>query len=297
MDMSESKEVTKVNKFLSKMLQKNLDKKNKCIFNEGNALVAVVAVPSEDLLMVSSPVINLPEENLLPLFRRLLNLNLSETKDAAFAINEAAGTIDLQIKRPLSNLEYNEFKRAVSTVADLADQYNDLVAQTFDAEVVSAYKVKSGSWSSYINALNPVNAIFRKRDLKGRNQKIRTAFNFIGLIASFATGIYVYNIFGSWALAIFTLLWVSFIVTRAIPDLITDSDKILRFFYFATYPAIGVALLYFTYQWWGKWWLSALIGYILGIFLGRLITTIIMPRIALEEARDDEERVSTLFKT
>jgi uncharacterized membrane protein YedE/YeeE len=56
------------------------------------------------------------------------------------------------------------------------------------------------------------------------------------------------------------------------------------------HPAVAVGLLYVTHVWWGKWWLSALIGYFGGILLARLIGIVFMPRVALEETRDDQER-------
>ena len=101
--MSEEKSIDNINKFLNKMYNISLDKNYKAMLKRGDASIAVVAVPKEGLLLVSSPVIDLPEQNLLPLFRKLLTLNLTDTKDAAFAINEKAGTIDLQIKSQINH--------------------------------------------------------------------------------------------------------------------------------------------------------------------------------------------------
>jgi hypothetical protein len=290
-------QVDKVNKFLKQGGWGELDGNNKCMLQRGNASLAVVAIPEKDLLLVSSPVINLPEENLLPLFRKLLTLNLSETKDAAFALNDEAGTIDLQIKRPLENLEYGEFERAVTTVATVADKYNDIMAETFGSEVVRPLTPKAGRWRGYISALNPFTTIIRKDELKGRIRKIRAVFSIIGFAAAIGAGIYIYRRIDSWAVAIFTYLWMQFVVARAVPDLITDPNKIRRFIFFALHPAIAVGLLYITYRWWEMWWLSALIGYFGGIFLARLIGGIILPRVALEEARDDQERMKVWLRS
>jgi len=295
--MVSSKQVDKVNKFLKQGGWGGLDGNNKSMLQKGNAPVAVVAIPNEDLLLVSSPVIDLPEENLLPLFRKLLTLNFSETKDAAFSINEEVGTVDLQIKRPLENLDYNEFERAVTTVAEGADKYNDIMAETFASEVIQPLAPKAGRWRRYISALNPITTVIRKEDLKTRIRKIRAVFSIIGFIAAIGAGIYSYTRIGSWALAIFTYLLVQFIVGRAVPDLITDPNKIKRFIFFALHPAMAVGLLYITYLWWEMWWLSALIGYLVGIFLARLIGGIIMPRVAVEEARDDQERMKLWLRS
>ncbi len=295
--MGKSKQVDKVNKFLKQGGWGELDGNNKRMLQKGNAPVAVVAIPNEDLLLVSSPVINLPEENLLPLFRKLLTLNLSETKDASFALNEEVGTVDLQIKRPLENLDYNEFERAVSTVAEVADKYNDIMAETFGSEVIQPLAPKAGRWRSYISALNPITTVIRKEELKTRIRKIRAIFSIIGFLSAIGAGIFAYTRIGSWALAIFTYLLVQFIVARAIPDLITDPNKTKRIIFFALHPIIAVGLLYITYQWWEMWWLSALIGYLIGIFLARIIGGIIFPRVAVEESRDDHDRMKVWFRS
>lgn len=293
--MFESNLTDQVNSFLEKQGWGKLDNNNKCLIKKGNATVAIVAVPERNLLMVSSPVISLPEENLLPLFRKLLTLNFEETQDAFFAINEEVGTVDLQIKRPLKNLDQDEFVRAVEMVAEGSDKYNDILASDFGAEVVEAQIYQGGKWIDYLNAFNPLGWITRKTDLKSRLQKIRAVFAGLGLIASIGAAIYAYNRAGSWALAIFTYLWVQFVIARALPDLITDPYKIRRFIFFALHPAIAVAILYFTYQWWGRWWLSALLGYLGGMILARLIGLIIMPQIAMEEAVDEEERMNEIL--
>jgi Tir chaperone protein (CesT) family len=288
--MKASKQLDKVNDFLKQGGWGSLDGHNASLIQKGNASIAVVAVPEKDLLLVSSPVITLPEDNLLPLFRRLLTLNLTETQDAAFALNEEAGTIDLQIKRPLQGLDLGEFERAVNGLAAMADKYNDLLALKFGSDVVQSQAPKAGRWKDYISALNPLTTVVRQEDLKGRVRKIRAVFSVIGLGAAIGAAIFAFNRIGSWALAIFTFLWVQYIVVRIIPDLITDPDKVQRFIFFMLHPAVAVGLLYVTYGWWGKWWLSALIGYLGGTFLARLIGIIIMPRVAVEETRDDQER-------
>jgi hypothetical protein len=294
--MSEKKSIDKINKFLKKMVNSQLDKNNKCILKKGNAPVAVVAVPNKDLLLVSAPVINLPEENLLPLFRKLLTLNLSDTKDAAFAINEESGTIDLQIKRPLENLDYPEFERSVGTVAEVADRYNDILAETFGSPAVLLQSTKANTWGRYISSLNPFVAFMPKKDPRNRVRNIRAVFTVLSIVSAIGAGIFTYTQTLSWALGIFVFLWTQFIVARAIPDLITESSRIKRFIFFALHPAVGVALLLGTYELWEMWWLSALIGYVGGLFLGRIIVTIIMPQITLEETRDDKARSSAWMK-
>ena len=290
--MSEEKSIDNINKFINKMYNISLDKSYKAMLKRGDASIAVVAVPKEGLLLVSSPVIDLPEQNLLPLFRKLLTLNLTDTKDAAFAINEKAGTIDLQIKRSILNLDYDELQRAIDTVALVSDKYNNILAKDFETKVVLQYSTKARTWDRYLNALNPWTAISPKMDQSKHILRLRAVFSILGLAFAIGAGIFTYTKITSWALAIFVFLWTQFFVARAIPDLITDPNKIKRFIFFALHPAAGVALLLGTYELWQIWWLSALIGYLGGLFLGRILALIILPDISMEETRDDEKRRS-----
>ncbi len=141
--MSGSKDLGRLNKYLNKMFKVSLDTNNKCMLKKGDTYIAVVAVPQDDLLLVASPLINLPEENLLPLFRKLLTMNFTDTDDSFFAINENAGTIDVQIKRPLANLDYGEFERAINTVIDVSYKNSKMIAETFGAEAVRHFSPKA----------------------------------------------------------------------------------------------------------------------------------------------------------
>lgn len=289
--MSGSKPIAVVNGFLKNGGWAELDERHMSVIRRGNASLAIAAVPDRDLLLISSPVVSLPEENLLPLFRKLLTLNFAGTQDGAFALNEEAGTIDLQIKRPLEGLDPAELDRAVNTLAVLADTYNDQLARQFGAEVVIEQTPKAHRWRSYIRALNPVTTVVRREDLRGRVRTLRAVFAVIGLLAALGAAVVAHERYGSWALAVFAFLWVQYIVTRVVPDLITESDRIRRFLFFALHPAVAIGLLLLTYGWWEKWWLSALIGYLGGTFLARVVGIMLMPRIALEELRDDQERL------
>jgi len=295
--MSSSKDLGKLNKYLMKMFKVGLDPNNMCMLKKDNTYIAIVAVPQDDLLFVSSPLIILPEENLLPLFRKLLTMNLSDTKDAFFAINENAGTIDVQIKRPLANLDYGELERAVNNVIDISYKNSKIIAETFGAEAVNPLSPKITSWRLYISSLNPFAAVARKKDQEQYINKIRNIFTLLGLVFGIGAGIYTYVFYREWALAVFVFLWTYYIFFRIIPDLITDPNKIKRFFFFALHPAIGVLILVFTYQWWGMWWLSALLGYLGGIMIGRLLASLFLPHIALEESIDERRRLEEQWKS
>jgi len=295
--MSSSKDLGKLNKYLMKIYKAGLDSNNKCMLKKGDIHIAIVAAPQDDLLLVSSPLISLPEENLLPLFRKLLTMNFSDTKDAFFAINENAGTIDVQIKRPLANLDYGELERAVNTVIDISYKNSKIIAETFGAEAVNPLSPKITTWRLYISSLKPFAAVARKKDQEQNIKKVRIIFSLLGLVFGIGAGIYTYVYYREWALAVFVFLWTYYIFFRMIPDLITDPNKIKRFFFFALHPALGVAILIFTYQWWGIWWLSALLGYLGGMLIGRLMASLILPKIDREEAIDERRRLEEQRKS
>jgi hypothetical protein len=117
-----------------------LDSDAVCFLQQGDMHVGVKLLLEDNLLMVASPVMNLPETNLLPLFRKLLTLNYADTFDAAFSLNERFGTIDLQIKRPLEDLDYSEFRRAVGIVGRAANKFIRVLRTDFGSEIIHPVK-------------------------------------------------------------------------------------------------------------------------------------------------------------
>jgi hypothetical protein len=142
--MTDSSHTQKVNDYLKQMGGFGpLDADASCFLQWRDIHIGVRLLFDKGLLMVASPVINLPEVNLLPLFRKLLTLNHADTFDAAFSLNERFGTIDLQIKRPLEDLDYSEFRRAVGIVGRVASKFVNVLRQDFGSETI--HPVRSGS--------------------------------------------------------------------------------------------------------------------------------------------------------
>lgn len=135
--MSNQNHLIKINDFLRKMGNMGpLDSDGMCFLKIVDAHIGIKLLRGKGLLMVASPVMSLPETNLLPLFRKMLTLNHANTLDAAFSINERFGTIDLQIKRPLKDLDYSEFERAVKVVAEVANKFIKVLQQEFGTEMI-----------------------------------------------------------------------------------------------------------------------------------------------------------------
>ncbi|MEQ8671839.1 MAG: YbjN domain-containing protein [Aggregatilineales bacterium] len=96
-------------------------------FRRGSAIIEIYVSEQGDrgFLQVLAPIIHLPTTNLLPLYRRLLELNLQLTNaslgvfyDVVYVFNE----------RPLQGLDANETNDVITLVAGYADSLdNDLV--------------------------------------------------------------------------------------------------------------------------------------------------------------------------
>lgn len=286
----------KINQFLEKMGDLGpLDEDGECVLVKGNAKVLVKVCEDDDLLAVSSPVIALPTENLLPLFRRLLGLNLDDTRDASFALNESSDKVELRVKRPLDNLDYEEFERAVTTVAEVADEYNDRLADEFGAEM-EPVRVRSKTLKNYLDAINPISAGQLAKQRRLRGQRIGSALYFVGMLFGIGVGILTYVLTDSWPLAIFVYLLGNFVVGRALPSLISDPEKVKRLIFFSLYPALATGILFLTYWFWEIWWLSALLGFLGGWLLAPMIAAFTMPGILEEESEEDMQRVKGMFK-
>jgi len=100
-------------------------------FQRGTALIEVRLVQEDGantFFQISAPVMHLPHDNLLRLYRRLLELNM-QLVGAAFAIYR--DVIYLVDERPVPGLDDNEAHAMINTVAGFADQLDDSLVNEF----------------------------------------------------------------------------------------------------------------------------------------------------------------------
>ncbi|MEM9952255.1 MAG: YbjN domain-containing protein [Chloroflexota bacterium] len=99
-------------------------------FQRGSALIEVYIAEQEDreYLQVLSPLMYLPSGSLLPLYRRLLELNLSLTNaslgiylDVVYVFNE----------RPLDGLDASEADFIIKQIAEYADDLDNQLVNEF----------------------------------------------------------------------------------------------------------------------------------------------------------------------
>ena len=97
----------------------------------GSATVGINVLEDHGILLVLSRIMDVPKQNREVFFRRLLELNFLVTSDGAFAVDKDRDAVYLRALRRLSGLDYEEFEDIVSTVATLADEWDDRLREAF----------------------------------------------------------------------------------------------------------------------------------------------------------------------
>ena len=105
-------------------------------FQRGSALIEVYLAQQDEreYFQVLSPIMHLPPGNLLPFYRRLLELNLSLTNaslgvylDVVYVFNE----------RPVAGLDANEANFIITQIAEYADDLDNQLVNEFGGRLYS----------------------------------------------------------------------------------------------------------------------------------------------------------------
>ena len=98
---------------------------------KGSAQVYVFLYRSENdnYIHVYSPVMSMPERNLLQLFRRLLDLNGVGQMGVAFGLK--GDNVVLSIYRSTTDLDRSEVREMIINVGEHADYYDDILVNEF----------------------------------------------------------------------------------------------------------------------------------------------------------------------
>ncbi len=98
-------------------------------FQRGSALIEIYLTPEqESYLQVLSPIMHLPAQNLLALYRRLLELNLQLT-NASLGVHE--DVVYVFHERLLEGLDASEADAIVRRLAAYADELDDALSAEF----------------------------------------------------------------------------------------------------------------------------------------------------------------------
>jgi hypothetical protein len=99
-------------------------------FRRGSAVIEVYLSEHSGIgyLQVLSPIIHIPEEAVLPLYRRLLELNLQLTSAALGVYNDV---VYVFYERPLQGLDASEANDIIAKVAGYADDLDNRLVEEF----------------------------------------------------------------------------------------------------------------------------------------------------------------------
>ena len=105
-------------------------------FRRGSAAIEVYVSQQETngYLQVLSPIIHLPTSNLLPLYRRMLELNLQLT-NASLGVH--LDVVYIFSERPLEGLDAVEANNIITLVATYADELDDKLVNEFGGRLYS----------------------------------------------------------------------------------------------------------------------------------------------------------------
>ncbi|MBX3245952.1 MAG: YbjN domain-containing protein [Myxococcales bacterium] len=106
-----------------------LDEDGYTELTRGSAQVGVNVLEAHGVLLLLSRVLDVPREDREAFYRRLLELNFLVTSDAAFAIDRDRDAVYLRAHRRLGGLDYEEFEDLLRTVAAVADEWDDRLAE------------------------------------------------------------------------------------------------------------------------------------------------------------------------
>ncbi|MCZ7678566.1 MAG: YbjN domain-containing protein [Sandaracinaceae bacterium] len=103
----------------------------------GSATVGINVLEEHGILLFLSRIMDVPKEGRDAFYRRLLELNFLVTSDAAFAIDKDKDAVYLRALRRLSGLDFEEFEDLLHTMATVADEWDDRLAELFPTTELS----------------------------------------------------------------------------------------------------------------------------------------------------------------
>ncbi len=105
-------------------------------FQHGSAIIEIYITQQGErgYLQALSPIMHLPNSGLLPIYRRLLELNLSLT-DAALGVYQ--DVVYVFSERPLEGLDASEARFIITHVARYADEMDNALVEEFGGRLYS----------------------------------------------------------------------------------------------------------------------------------------------------------------
>ncbi len=106
-------------------------------FRRGSAIIEIYVNQQPDntgILQVLSPIMHLPQSGLLPVYRKLLELNL---QIPSLSLGVFLDVVYVYSERPLDGLDAAEADSIIRSVANWADELDDRLVQEFGGRLYS----------------------------------------------------------------------------------------------------------------------------------------------------------------
>ncbi|KAA3656429.1 MAG: hypothetical protein DWQ04_31165 [Chloroflexi bacterium] len=100
----------------------------------GSATVYIIINPHEHApsIRIMSPILYLPEDYILPFYRRCLELNMELMN---CALGAAEDTVSVVTERPIAGLDPEELESMIAYLSGVADEIDDKLAEEFKARL------------------------------------------------------------------------------------------------------------------------------------------------------------------
>jgi hypothetical protein len=116
--------------YVPAQIRLNTDKGFGWSLRRGSAVIEIYVTPqeNENIFQVLSPIMHLPQSGLLPLYRRLLELNL---QIPSLSLGLFMDVVYVYSERPLEGLDAVEADAIIRSVGNWADELDDKLVQEF----------------------------------------------------------------------------------------------------------------------------------------------------------------------
>jgi hypothetical protein len=175
-----------------------------------------------------------------------------------------------------------ELEEAVGAVAVTADMYDDRIRERFGGRLRhdTASREPIRTTATTVASIGPDDR---------RKRTIQAIFGALGLTGAIAGAIFAADT-SVW-LSVFVAVMALQIIGRAIPDVITDPNRIPRALYFLLLPGLATAILIGAHAAWDTWWLAFVLAVLGGAMLTSILAPLLFPNIHREEEADTAQRI------
>lgn len=268
-----------VDKYLARMGQLGpLDRGGQCTLIKGESRLELsVGEGDGALLTIRCPVLRLPRENVLPLFRRLLALNLETTGAAAFALDESTNYVYLILQRPAEGLDFGEFRAAIESVADTAERQRATLAADFGASLVPSVR-RTSTLQNYLSAVNLVPRSAWRR----RWPTVVAGVAAFGAAAGCSLWAHATQPTAIWIFIAVWSGWTALALTLSVPN---EPFPVKRTALFVLWAVTGIGLVLLLQWLIGRAWLAILLAALGGLLLPPVFAALAWPELSAEDAK------------